>query len=291
MLCQICNSRKVNRLEVGDYFWCGNCKTAWQGRKSKSKYREEYFSGQSRLAALFFAPIAYFFYKLREFYAGSNVGYWVDVGAGDGEFLKSVRAKKKLAVEYSKVARELLSKKGIEVISEQDFLGKKGMGASIISFWHVLEHIDKPWIYLTAARENLAEDGRVIIGVPNIDSFEFKIFGEAWFHFEPRYHLWHFSFNSLALMLEKEGLKVTKADYFAPEHHLTGLVQSLVNATSGTQNVLHNLVKRKVNKMSAQGLFISFFWLTLGLPMVLMWWMIASIFKKSGAFVIVAKVS
>ncbi|MBI2327925.1 class I SAM-dependent methyltransferase [Candidatus Curtissbacteria bacterium] len=233
-----------------------------------------------------------FFYLVRRLYAGlGRKNLWIDVGAGEGAFLASVEAKRRIGVEASPVARKILAEKKLEVIGERQFLKSQGLGADVISFWHVLEHTDEPWEYLAAVWRNLRKGGRLIVGVPNIDSLEFDLFGRHWFHLAPSYHIWHFSLRSLKILLERQNFKIEMVDFWSVEHQLAGIIQTLVNWSSGTINILHRLVRRNayMGSVPLAGWFWSFFFLSLGLPLVLFLWTCGSLSGRPGTIVVVAK--
>ncbi len=291
-MCPICKNTNLSSLRVAkDYYLCPNCQLVWLKKFPKATYRKDYYQGKSTLFSALFAPIAFLFHKIRESYLNkNNVNLWIDMGAGAGEFLKIVSAKEKIGVEISSAGRQLMEENNLKTLTPLQFLGSKNLSAEVISFWHVLEHVEKPWEYLRAAKKNLREGGAIVIGVPNIDSLEFKFFGKDWFHLAPEYHLWHFSPKSINLMLENEGFKVSSINFWSPEHTIAGLLQSFINKTSGTDAVLHKLIKRSgSSKLPVRGLVWSLFWLTAGLPVILLFWIIEVLLKRSGTIVITAK--
>ena len=257
----------------------------------KPDYGKEYYEGKSGLTARLFQPIASLFYSIRSAYPEkTNIELWIDIGAGEGGYLKTVTAKRKIGVEVSSAGRKLMKQTGLETMTEKEFLQSKGLHADVISFWHVLEHVENPWDYLAAARKNLNKSGKIVIGVPNVDSFEFKLFKKYWFHLVPRHHLWHYSPKSMRMLLKKNNFSLEKTDYWSLEHHLTGILQSFINKSSGSDSVLHRLVKRKENlvKISVKDALWSAFWMTFGMPFVFGFLIVGALLHKSGTMVIVA---
>lgn len=292
--CLICGSKKVVSLEgVREYWQCLGCKVAWRKKFPHAVYKSDYYKPASSFASILFRPILNFLYFWRAQYSNKKpINLWVDVGAGDGRFISGVGSKRKIGVEGSRAAREIMRQKGIGVLSDSDFLKKRNLRADVISFWHVLEHLKDPKKFILAARKNLKTKSELIIAVPNIDSFEFIFFKRDWFHLEPTLHYWHFSPKSLGILLKKCGFKVEKIDYFSIEHHPTGLLQSFINKTSLQKNSLHRLVKSVRQKGSPRlgmhDILLNIFWVTLGLPTAFTFWIAASLSKKSGTFVVVA---
>ncbi|MDP2649510.1 MAG: class I SAM-dependent methyltransferase [bacterium] len=291
--CPLC--KRVSEKDffgLPNYYHCNNCSIAWQIFFLKSPYKESYYKGTSNFIHILFSPISRLFYLIRERYVGKkNIGLWIDVGAGDGGLLKCIKAKEKIGVEISASGRRKMEEIGLKTLTDQEFLKVSGLNADVISFWHVLEHTQNPWMYLRSAYRNLAKGGTIVIGIPNFDSFEFKFFKKHWFHLDHRHHFWHFSSKSINNVVIQEGFEIKKNDYWSLEHHLAGVLQSFINITSNSDNILHRLVKRGEDstRFSLKGAFCSIFWLTAGLPIVVTFLIIASLSKKSGTMVVIAE--
>ena len=289
--CLLCKNQAVSGMgDIHGYWYCQDCKLGWLKKKPKVEYDKSYYIGKSGLAQKLFFIIASFFYIIRRLYSGLNSkNVWIDCGAGEGEFLKTVNAKRRIGVEISSSGREMMRKIGLSTLDNNQFLKSKKINADVISFWHVIEHLEDPIKYLESAYKNLNNNGKLIIGIPNHDSFEFKFFKTSWFHLVPKYHLWHFSTRSIIKLLEKTGFKTNSIDYWSIEHHPTGILQSFINKSAGSDNVLHRLVKRGLNySLDLKDILWSIFWLSFGLPIALLFWIFSAIFRQSGTIVVVA---
>lgn len=288
--CPVCGSKKTLQYKLSNYLICGICKSIFQKRFPKAEYKEEYYQGKSGIFQSLFAPVANILYLLRNRYVGRKVNTWVDIGAGEGSYLNSVNAQKKIGIEISSFGRKRMKKLGIKTLDDTQFLKRRKLNADVVSFWHVLEHIKEPRKYLLAASNNLKSDGKLVIGVPNGQSLDFRLFGKFWFHLAPEFHYIFYSPKALKLILEKTGFYIEKIDYWSLEHHLPGVLQSFINLTSGSDNALHKLVKRGTGQVrfSIKDLFASIFWTTLGLPFVLIFWVYSSMSCQSGTIVVVA---
>lgn len=291
--CPICFRNKVGASTIVDgYLQCIHCQTIWNPKFKNPQYKSNYYEGKSSIISLAFSHIMKILYKCREMYVGTDKkDLWIDVGAGDGGFLEQVNSGKKIGVEVSQYGRKNMEKRGIKTLSPEAFTKSRNLQADVISFWHVLEHVIEPKFLLVAAQKNLKENGRIIIGIPNANSFEFRLFKEKWFHFAPLHHKWHFTAKGLKTLLAKEGFVVQKIDYWSPEHQIAGLVQSFINITASSNNLLHKLVKRREpdTKIFLRDGVLIVFWLTLGLPIVFGFWVFAAVNHRPGTLVVVAQ--
>lgn len=289
--CPVCRSQVEDTLpDYPAYLYCRHCQTAWLKVFPQAGYRGEYYKGKSNTAAKFFTPLTRLFYTLRRGYIRKKPDLWIDVGAGDGGFLAAVEAKHRIGVEISQTGREMIKSRGLEVMTDKQFLNAKSKSAEVISFWHVLEHTKNPREFLVSAKNNLKKEGKIIVGVPNLNSWEFRTFKTSWFHFAPQYHYLHFSSGSIVRLLKECGFKIEKVDFWSAEYNLAGILQSLINRTSGSQDVLHKLIKREqdLSSLSAADKLWCLFWLTLGLLPVFILWGSNALYKQSGSIVITA---
>ena len=73
----------------------------------------------------------------------------------------------------------------------------------VIVLWQVIEHLTDPWAVLSAAAQQLAPAGRLIIDTPNPAAFQFRMLGPRWTHIDaPR----HVTLIPAALLVERAKL-------------------------------------------------------------------------------------
>ncbi len=139
----------------------------------------------------------------------------LDVGCGNGGFLKHYQDNgwKIYGVDFSPDAI-LSAKKLLSVdtlyYGELTDCHFKDKSFDVITMYHLLEHVYDPVATLEEVRRTLKEDGLLVLRVPNIDSWESKVFGRNWMPLEVPRHLSHFSVSILSNFLERNGLKVIK---------------------------------------------------------------------------------
>lgn len=80
-------------------------------------------------------------------------------------------------------------------------------GYDVIALWHVIEHLPRPWEFLTSAAKNLNPNGILLIATPNPSAFQFRFQGARWPHIDAPRHLCLISAGLLAKYLEPFELK------------------------------------------------------------------------------------
>lgn len=169
----------------------------------------------------------------------------LDVGCGDGTFLHEARHRgwNVVGTELNpEPARQL----GFEVYSGlEECAGKGPFGC--ITLWHSLEHMEDPRAVMAKLRELVADDGVVLIAVPNFEGLQSKAFRESWLHLDVPRHLYHFTANSIDQMLTQAHFSPVAHWHQEFEYDLIGWWQSALNSILPTPNVLFDfLARRKV---------------------------------------------
>ena len=134
----------------------------------------------------------------------------LDVGAGTGDFLRHAKNKgwKIFGVEPNTNARKLASQK--EIGLEKDLDTIQEMRFSVITLWHVLEHLPNLRENIERLSHKLEEGGTLIVAVPNFKSYDAKYYGRFWAAYDVPRHLWHFSRTAIARLFLKERMELKK---------------------------------------------------------------------------------
>lgn len=133
----------------------------------------------------------------------------LDFGCGTGHFLAAARAGgfDVLGLEPDPDARKLAKElNGIQALSRDELQGIE-KGFDMITLWHVLEHLPELNSDIEKLKSLLADDGALLIAVPNPASADAAHYKEHWAAYDVPRHLYHFSPSVLRRLFEKHGFR------------------------------------------------------------------------------------
>lgn len=133
----------------------------------------------------------------------------LDVGCGTGDFLLKCKQNgwEAYGVEPNEKARDKSSTKKLVIKSKLEEIEGK---YDVITLWHVLEHVPNLNEYIIQLKNLLADNGCLIIAVPNYKSYDAQHYKSFWAAYDVPRHLWHFSKESISKIFSTQNLKVTK---------------------------------------------------------------------------------
>lgn len=134
----------------------------------------------------------------------------LDYGCGTGHFLNKAYTNgwTVQGIEPSKTARENTQHNLQQLIASD--IGKISDNESydIITLWHVLEHIHNLNDTLGKLKGHLNSKGKMLLAVPNHESFDATYYAGHWAGYDVPRHLYHFSQNSMTKLLKRHGIKI-----------------------------------------------------------------------------------
>lgn len=98
---------------------------------------------------------------------------------------------------------------------------------TLLSMFHVLEHLYEPHAYLEAAHRLLAPEGRLVIQVPNAASWQFLLFGEDWNGIDVPRHIHNFKLRDLEVLLDRCGFVPVRTKHFSLRDNPAGFAISV----------------------------------------------------------------
>jgi 2-polyprenyl-3-methyl-5-hydroxy-6-metoxy-1,4-benzoquinol methylase len=143
----------------------------------------------------------------------SNQSRVLDIGCGKPTFLAALRDSIKanlIGLDFSeegwKNDRDLYHNIDLRTGEIADLGNEKPM--DVITMWHYLEHDYQPQQHLNQLLQYAHAQTRLIIEVPNFDSYTRKKFGKHWSGYHTPRHTALYSPNNMELMLKNSGWQV-----------------------------------------------------------------------------------
>lgn len=140
-------------------------------------------------------------------------GRLLDIGCATGFFLNGMRKQgdwELHGVEVNPYAAQIAREKHnlqvrIGTLRESSYSDSY---FDAVTMWDVLEHLHDPLANLEEIARILAPDGILIIRVPNLDSWDARIFKHNWAGFDSPRHLYVFSPRTLDQLLDRAGFDI-----------------------------------------------------------------------------------
>jgi SAM-dependent methyltransferase len=171
----------------------------------------------------------------------------LDVGSGDGKFLKralAAGAARVSGVEPSVNGRRLATGASIRTVGDVADLDADDR-YDVVTLWQVFEHVPDPRRLGRAVVDRLVPGGRLVLSVPNVESYEAERFGADWFHLDVPRHLVFPPSRTLRSVFEELGVRHVETVDFSAEYGPYGLMQSVLNHLGSRHNALYHRLKRK----------------------------------------------
>lgn len=225
------NPTEKNVLELKDYFLskedftimeCPHCGLRFTDPRpapeviGKYYQSDEYYSHQENKKGL--VPRIYEFVKSLNIkhkaslaISGLSVGKMLDIGCGVGDFL--VYAQKQgwavQGIEPSDDARKIAeSRLGFPPKDPSEYASFADHSFDVITMWHVLEHVDDLHFQTSEIIRLLKPGGRLIIALPNFQSFDCQYYKDKWAAWDVPRHLNHFAPDTLRGIFTSIGFEV-----------------------------------------------------------------------------------
>jgi 2-polyprenyl-3-methyl-5-hydroxy-6-metoxy-1,4-benzoquinol methylase len=223
--CPLCGGETEGAFTVGDrnraitarrfhYLRCRSCRTLFLADVPDDLgiyYPDDYYRlpslAQLDQAAAAERP------KLDMLSVHAPAGSLVDIGAAYGVFARAAQQAgyEVTAIEMDarccEYLREVAGVRAIRSETPQEALADLPP-VRVITLWHVMEHLPRPWDVLERAAGRLEQGGVLAIAMPNPDSLQLRLLGARWAHVDAPRHLFLIPFETLRARAQELGLSV-----------------------------------------------------------------------------------
>lgn len=245
--CPLCQGGRVStwmhasdrfhaRRELYHLAKCADCSLVWQTCPPAATDMAQHYGADYHRAITHAAETSgYRWTHFRDaILAYKQAGDLLDIGCSSGSFLAAFAGRpwKLHGIEISAdVASRARAKTGAEIfvgdINDAPFAPAS---FDVITSFDVLEHLSTPVETIARISRWLKPGGILYVFIPNVDSWESRVFRSYWFGLELPRHLFHFSPRSLRTLMGLAGLRQlslrTPTDNYV-EHSVKYLVDDL----------------------------------------------------------------
>ncbi len=156
--------------------------------------------------------------RLRPFKVSGSL---LDVGCGVGQLIAAAndRGYQGSGCDVSQWATNYARSLGLDVHTGRiDELEYPTASYDVVVLNHTLEHIAELRVFLQELHRILADDGILVVGVPNFGGLFSTLMRSRWAGLLPDQHYWHFTAGTLRQLLTVAGFSVKKI-YVEPHIH------------------------------------------------------------------------
>src|ERR1051326_1677660 len=155
----------------------------------------------------------------------------LDVGCGSGTLLGLLKRQgfHVRGVDFSAEASAIAKRdNGVDVaVGSLEEVHFPDQSFDVVTLFHVMEHVTNPRQVLNEVSRILRPQGVVILQVPNIESWQFKMFGAKWYGLHIPRHVVDYSKNSMLKLLGDSGFVPTRIRHFNFRDNAPALVSSM----------------------------------------------------------------
>jgi SAM-dependent methyltransferase len=176
-----------------------------------------------------------------------TTGVALELGSGTGWMLRALRERGWRAVGSERTVTAAAAAR--DAAGVPMFVGDLGAirdapVLDLVIMFHVLEHLADPIAALHAVARRVKPGGTLILGIPNIASWQSTVVGSRWMHLDTPRHLCHFSPDAITRALGASGFRVARLDFRSFEHDPFGWVQGGLDRLGFEQGLLVKLLAR-----------------------------------------------
>lgn len=165
-----------------------------------------------------------------------RTGKLLDVGCGSGAYLLAMQAKgwDVKGVEPSSYGAAEGRAAGLDIFNgtlhDANF---PDAAFDYVRSNHSFEHVPNPLETISEMYRILKPGGMMFMGIPNMESLPYKVFGKYWWHLGAPLHTYNYGVSTITVLLQRAGFQVEKVHFNGNFASLTGSLQIYANRNNG----------------------------------------------------------
>ena len=195
---------------------CRSCNLVYVNPQPNESELEEFYSDEfdySYMLALDKHTVGEARLELSHLLKHVKNGRLLDVGCGIGIFLSQACQYFDVeGTELSQTCADFARERFALTVHSGDLIELKLPGESfdVVTMYHVLEHLPKPRRYLAEVWRLLKPGGLLVLVVPNVAGWQFRLLGKWWEWVTPPKHLYYYSSETLGRLLTDQSFVMTE---------------------------------------------------------------------------------
>lgn len=156
----------------------------------------------------------------------------LDIGCGSGTLLALLKRRGFQASGFDfsgEAAGVAKANHGLDVTVASSLreAGFAGGAFDLVTLFHVMEHVLDPHGVLAEVRRILQPKGRILVQVPNIESWQARLLGRRWYGLDVPRHVINYSGESIRWLINDCGFRVYRTRHFNLRDNAPALASSL----------------------------------------------------------------
>lgn len=129
----------------------------------------------------------------------------LEYGVGPGWNIAHLDCREKMGFDIAGHLKNLIQSKGINFVEEIDNISDESIDTVICH--HVIEHVSEPTKVLSKTKRILKKEGRLLLFAPYEKGKAYQTYNPS----DPNHHLYSWTVQTLATLVEKSGFKIIQA--------------------------------------------------------------------------------
>jgi SAM-dependent methyltransferase len=181
-------------------------------------------------------------------------GNFLDIGCGSGEYLHKMQVKgwNVRGVEPSTFGAEEGRQSGLDIF--HGTLCEANLADDSLDYVrsnHSFEHVPNPVEILDEIYRILRPGGKLFIGIPNIGSMPYRIFGKYWWYLGAPVHTYNYTIPTISTLIRRSGFVIDAVYFNSNFASLLGSLQIYANRNNGKKSTEGRLFRNPVLMLGA----------------------------------------